>query len=228
MIFFDLDGTLLNSTGLWLQIDRIFLENRGILTLPDDYLRYVTNNNAPKSAAFTKERFQLPDSPEQILQEWQDMALHAYCHELPLTRGAKSLLHSLREENIPTSLLTACLPDLCHGALDKHKIKPYFKDIHIVTDLGFDKRDKELFPLVANIYGKHPSQCILIDDAIDYCFAAKQAGFTVIGIQDPHAKDNKDHLTQICDMYIEDLTQLTPSLLKKLSDDLEESYLATL
>lgn len=228
MIFFDLDGTLLESNGLWLRIDKIFLENRGIYTMPDDYLHYVTNHVAPKAAAYTKERFGLKESPEEILKEWQDMASHAYANELPLTKGAKQLLHSLKEEDIPMCLLTACLPDLCYGALDNHGIAPYFDNIHAAIELGFDKRDKDLFPLVAKLQGKHPAQCILIDDAIDYCTAAKEAGFTVIGIQDPHGKDNKKKLSHICDMFIEDLTQLNPEILRKMSTELEESYLASL
>lgn len=228
MIFFDLDGTLLESNGLWLRIDQIFLENRGIYTMPDDYIHYVTNHIAPKGAAYTKERFGLKESPEEILKEWQDMAAHAYRHELPLTKGAKNLLYSLKEEDIPMCLLTACLPELCQGALDNHGIEPYFQNIHAAIELGFDKRDKELFPLVAKLQGKHPSQCILIDDAIDYCIAAKESGFTVIGIQDPHGKDNKEKLSKICDMFVEDLTQLNPHILRTMSTKLEESYLATI
>lgn len=228
MIFFDLDGTLLDSNGLWLKIDQTFLENHGIDTIPDDYITYVTNHVAPKAAVFTKERFNLSISPEEIMAEWQDMARHAYCNELPLTKGAKLLLETLKQRGVPMCLLTACLPELCHGALNNHKIASYFQSIHAAIDLGMDKRDKELFPLVAKLHGKHPSQCILVDDAIDYCSAAKEAGFTVIGIKDPHRNDNKENMLSVCHHYVEDLTQITADDLIDLSKKLEESHLATL
>ena len=38
---FDLDGTLLDSMGVWDQIDAAFLAKRGI-TVPDDYMETVT------------------------------------------------------------------------------------------------------------------------------------------------------------------------------------------
>lgn len=213
MIFFDLDGTLLDSNGLWLSIDETFLKNHGIETIPEDYITYVTNHIAPKAATFTKERFQLEESPEEILETWEDMAKYAYCNELPLTNGAKELLCALGEKKVPVSLLTACLPELCHGALKNHGISDYFHSIHIAIHLGYDKREKELFSLVAKLHHKNPSQCILIDDAVDYCKAAKEAGFTVIGIQDPSMSKSKEQLEAVCDYFVEDLTQVSVDML---------------
>lgn len=224
MIFFDLDGTLLDSNGLWLEIDRIFLEKRGITTVPEDYIEFVSNHVAPKAAAFTKERFGLSETAEEILGEWQEMASHAYCHVLGLKKGAKELLESLKAENVPMCLLTACIPELCHGALENHGLTAYFKTIHTAIEMGLDKRDKELFPLVAKLQGKNPKQCIIIDDAVDYCIAARDAGFTVIGIHDPSAQHDQEMLKSVCDYYVEDLTQLTASMLMEKSRELEEKY----
>lgn len=224
MIFFDLDGTLLDSNGLWLEIDKSFLEERGIAPVPQDYIEFVTNHVAPKSAEYTKERFQLPESVEEILKEWQEMARQAYCTQLPLKKGAKVLLETLRQKEASMCLLTACLPELCYGALENHGIAAYFKTVHAAIELGMDKRDKELFPLVAKLHGKQPSQCILVDDAIDYCVAAKEAGFTVIGVHDPSTQQEKAPLKEVCDFYVEDLTQLTAEMLMEKVRELEEKH----
>lgn len=228
MIFFDLDGTLLDSNGLWLEIDKRFLEKRGITHIPDDYIEFVTSHVASSAAEFTKARFQLEESTEAIIDEWEEMAKQAYFNELPLTKGAALLLESLKKRNVEVSLLTACIPSLCYGALNNHGIAPYFKSIHAAMELGFDKRDKALFPFVANLHGKKPSQCILIDDAIDYCTAAKEAGFTVIGVQDPNSALTNPQLKTICDLFVEDLTQLDPDKLVGLLNKMEETHLATL
>ncbi len=219
MIFFDLDGTLLESNGLWIEIDRQFLQDRGITTVPDDYIEFVTSHVAPRAAQYTKERFNLPESAQEILAEWQEMASHAYSHQLPLKKGAKALLESLKEQGTPCCLLTACLPELCHGALHNHGISAYFKSIHTAIELGIDKRDKALFPLVAQLHSRKPEECILIDDAIDYCIAAKEAGFTVIGCLDPNTRQENRELSQVCDLYVEDLTQISA---KMLADKLKE------
>ena len=67
MYFFDLDGTLLDSNGIWLDIDIEFLGRRGISPVPEDYTDYVTHHSAPDAARYTRERFSLPETPEEIM-----------------------------------------------------------------------------------------------------------------------------------------------------------------
>ena len=47
---FDMDGTLLDSNGIWLDIDIEFLGRRGISPVPEDYPDYVTHHSAPDAA----------------------------------------------------------------------------------------------------------------------------------------------------------------------------------
>ena len=66
-ILFDMDGTLLDSNGIWLDIDIEFLGRRGISPVPEDYTDYVTHHSAPDAARYTRERFSLPETPEEII-----------------------------------------------------------------------------------------------------------------------------------------------------------------
>ena len=49
MYFFDLDGTLLDSNGIWLDIDIAFLGRYHIDPVPADYTEYVTHHTFPAS-----------------------------------------------------------------------------------------------------------------------------------------------------------------------------------
>ena len=51
---FDLDGTLLDSMGVWRKIDEDFLGKRGFV-VPDDYLVAITSKNFDAAAEYTKE-----------------------------------------------------------------------------------------------------------------------------------------------------------------------------
>ena len=64
-IIFDLDGTLVESNGVWSQIDIDFLGERGF-EVPDDYGKVVSAMDFRQAAIYTKERFGLPESIEQI------------------------------------------------------------------------------------------------------------------------------------------------------------------
>ena len=67
MLFFDLDGTLLDSNGIWLDIDVEFLGRHGIAPVPEDYTWYVAHHSAPEAARYTRARFGLPETPEEKL-----------------------------------------------------------------------------------------------------------------------------------------------------------------
>ena len=70
---FDLDGTLLDSMGLWQQIDVKFLTKRG-LEVSADYQRRITPMGFFDAAVYTIERFALYETPDELIQEWIDMA----------------------------------------------------------------------------------------------------------------------------------------------------------
>ena len=53
---FDLDGTLLDSMGIWGEIDRRFLERRGI-ELPEDYIDAMKFMEFNRAAEYTIRRF---------------------------------------------------------------------------------------------------------------------------------------------------------------------------
>ena len=113
MYFFDLDGTLLDSNGVWLDIDVEFLGRFGIGSVPEDYTGYVTHHGFDGSARYTRDYFRLPLTPEEIISAWREMARSAYAGQLELKPGARGFLERARASGIPCALLTSCIPSLC-------------------------------------------------------------------------------------------------------------------
>lgn len=73
MLFFDLDGTLVDSSGIWLQIDLDFTARRG-LAHTQEYHDFVIHSTAPVAAQFTKDYYHLPESADEIIAEWSAQA----------------------------------------------------------------------------------------------------------------------------------------------------------
>ena len=103
---FDLDGTLLDSMGVWLEVDRVFLARRGI-ALPDDYAAAISPMGFPAAAAYTKTRFSLPEDEASIMAEWHALAVDAYANHVGLKHGVREYLTSLRRRGIPFAAATA-------------------------------------------------------------------------------------------------------------------------
>ena len=164
MYFFDLDGTLLDSNGVWLDIDMEFLGRFGIGPVPEDYTDYVTHHGFDDSARYTRDYFRLPLTPEEIVAAWRELAREAYAGQLELKPGARGFLERARAAGIPLALLTSCIPSLCSAALERHRLRPLLDRVFTAGELGLEKRDPALYRLVARLCGLEGEDCVLFDD----------------------------------------------------------------
>ena len=81
MLLFDMDGTLIDSNGIWKDVDQRFLEKRG-LPYTQAYYEGVAHTIFPLAAKFTKEFCHLPESEEAIMAEWMEMAGDIYATDV--------------------------------------------------------------------------------------------------------------------------------------------------
>ena len=91
MYFFDLDGTLLDSNSIWLEIDIRFLGLHGIAPVPEDYTDYVTHHAFADAAEYTRQYFGLPLSAGEIVAAWHELALSLIHISPPQIVGGKGL-----------------------------------------------------------------------------------------------------------------------------------------
>ena len=115
MKLFDLDGTLLDSNGIWEEIDLRFLEKRGI-PWSREYHEGVIHAIFPVAARFTKEFCRLAESEEEIMAEWLEMAYDAYAHRLPAKEGAAEYLAACAARGERLALYTSAEPSLAKAA----------------------------------------------------------------------------------------------------------------
>ena len=207
MIFFDLDGTLIDSNGVWLQVDHTFLGRRGLEITPE-YTYTVGHSIFPVAAQFTKRYYHLEDSAEDIMAEWRALAYDAYAHTIPLKPGALELLDKLREEGRDMALLTAGLPELAKAALLRHKLEVYFRGLFFAQDVGLEKKDPKVYHIAADQFGVSPADSVLVEDAPHTCMAARAAGFRVVGIYDDFYAQQWDRVIKNSDRAVKSLHEL--------------------
>ena len=80
---FDLDGTILDSMGVWEIVDRRFLENNG-LPFEKDYIQDLLTMHFAQAAEYTKKRYAMEKSEAQIMEEWFAIAKGMYAGEVEL------------------------------------------------------------------------------------------------------------------------------------------------
>ncbi len=209
MILFDLDGTLIDSNGIWQEVDRIFLSAHG-LESTDEYLDVVSHSIFPIAAQFTKDYYHLDLSPQQIMDEWHALAKDAYEHRIPLKPGVREYMVHQAAQGESLALVSACVPELGYAVLSRHGLTPFFQHIIFAQEIGLEKRHPDFFQRVLQHLSVAAQECTFFDDAPDNCAAAKAAGMTVIGVLDPLYESQFDRIKQTCDRCIYDFTELMP------------------
>ncbi len=183
MYIFDFDGTLIDSNHLWVDIDLEFLARRGLSVTPE-YTELVIHSIFPLAAQYTKDYYHLSESPQEIMDEWMSMARQAYAGSAPLKPGVPQFLERCRSHGRKLALFTACQPELCMSALDRHGLTGFFRDIVFAQELGVEKRDPLAFPMLGRRLQVPLERCVFFDDSPAACASAKAAGLTVVGVRD--------------------------------------------
>lgn len=206
MLIFDLDGTLIDSNGVWVEVDKIFLKRRNA-PYTKEYYEGVAHTILTNCAVFTKEYLNLSESCEEIIAEWMELAAGQY-NDVPLKPGVRDYLDRCRQAGHRMSIFTACVPEHCRAALEHHQLMPYFEQIIYAQELGVDKKSPAIFRKIAEMLQVTPKDCVLFDDSLSACKAAKAAGMTVVGVHDPFFKDSEPDMRELCDQYITGFNQL--------------------
>ena len=206
MYLFDLDGTLIDSNGIWSDVDHTFLARRGY-PYTSEYYEGVAHTILPKAAVFTKEYCHLTESCEEIIAEWMELARDNYAH-VSLKPHVRELLDALRERGERMAIFTSSVPVHCETALRTHALADYFERVIFANDLGVDKSEPDAFRQAAELLGVSPQECILLDDSVKSCRSARAAGMYVIGVYDRFFESTKAEMPAACDRFVQDLCEL--------------------
>ena len=92
---FDLDGTLVDSFGVWNTVDRLFLSKRGF-AVPENYGKEMSAMGFDSAAEYTIKRFGLNEKKSDIIDEWNETATKLFENEVFLFEGVREYLIKLK------------------------------------------------------------------------------------------------------------------------------------
>ncbi|MGO5291399.1 HAD family hydrolase [Porcincola sp. LCP21S3_C12] len=207
---FDLDGTLVDSMWMWTDIDLEYLsrfsgaEDCDIRALQRD----IEGFSMPETAELFKTRFRIPDSLEQMQEDWNQMAYERYRTKVPLKAGARQLLETMRRKGMKLAVCTSNSRRLAETALQANDILGLFDRILTADEVGKGKPSPDIYLEAARQIGTVPARAIVFEDVISGAIAGKRAGMTVCGVADAYSEDRRMELVENCDYFIENFREL--------------------
>jgi HAD superfamily hydrolase (TIGR01509 family) len=200
-VIFDVDGTLIDSMWIWKQVDIEFLGKRGI-TLPEKLQFEIEGMSYSETAIYFKARFDLPETLEEIKEEWRVMAEDYYKWHIKLKSGVKEFLKLLHEKGLILGIATSNSRELVDHMLANHGIGQYFSKIRTSCEVEKGKPHPDVYLKVAEDMGMEPDNCLVFEDTLAGVMAAKSAGMKVIAMADEVSFESKDKLIEMTEGYI--------------------------
>ncbi len=202
-VIFDLDGTLTDSMWMWTDIDIEYLSRFGYEF--DKQLQIdIAGMSILETAVYFKEKYQIPFSLEEIIQDWIRMSIDKYQHEVPLKPYARELLKLLRENGVRTAIASSNAIEMIEVCLRSNSIEDKFDKIVTADQVERGKPYPDVYLYAAECIGADPARCLVFEDIPAGIKAAKAAGMTAIAVYDDFSAPEDDEKHRLADFYYHD------------------------
>ncbi len=206
-VLFDLDGTLIDSMGLWGEIDRKFFAEYGI-DMPSDLANQIGGMSMRETAEYFHDVMHFPCSVESMLDRWNQQAYQAYRYDLAFKPGAENFLKLLKERNIKTAIATSNSTELVDAVYENLGLSDYI-DLYVTShEVPRGKPSPDVYLLAAKRLDVSPEDCLVFEDILPGIQAGKSAGMKVCTIFDEHSRGDEKKKQDLADYYIHDFNDL--------------------
>lgn len=207
-VIFDLDGTLMDSMWVWPDIDVEYLGRYGE-TLPKDLQDDIEGMSFTETAVYFKERFHIPESIEEIKEEWNRLAYDKYAREVPMKSGAAGFLREIRRRGIKTAIASSNSRKLIMACLEHNEAADCFDFIITACDVSKGKPAPDIYLSVASSLSVEPGRCLVFEDVPMGILAGKRAGMKVCAVEDSFSLGQAEKIRRMADYYIRSYDEIS-------------------
>ena len=160
---------------MWEAIDVEYLGRYG-LECPSDLQKAIEGMSFSETAVYFKERFNLPDSIEEIKQAWVEMSLEKYQKEVPVKPGVREFLEEISIRGIKAGIATSNGREMVDAVLKSLGLEQYFQVVATACEVAAGKPAPDIYLEVARRLGAKPENCLVFEDVPAGIMAGKNAG----------------------------------------------------
>lgn len=199
---FDFDGTLFDSMFIWDTASETYL--RSIGKEPADDLQSILKPlSLYQSAAYLGEHYGIPLSTEEIMDGINRTVEDFYFHTVEPKPGVIAFLEELDRKGVHMCIATATDRYQVEAALVRCGMKSFFSDIFTCTEVGSGKDRPLIFRKAMEHLGTDRSNTVVVEDAWHAIRTAKEDGFSVVAVYDPH-ENMQSSVRGTADVYLTD------------------------
>ena len=206
----DMDGTLLDSSGMWDVVSEQVLAPWGKVCTSREREDTMTMT-VDGTAAYYVQHFSLPIPPEQMAASIREHARRAYATLARVKPGVPQALDAMRARGVTLCVASGTEKPLVDAALEQFGILDRFAfTLDCVTPRG--KEEPEVYLRAAERFGAKPAQIMVFEDSPTAVATARKAGFYTVGVLDSYTRPHWEQVRASADAVLDSLTDWTRQL----------------
>ncbi|MEG2406881.1 MAG: HAD family phosphatase [Clostridiales bacterium] len=204
---FDLDGTLLDSMGMWRNVLPNYLKSLNI-TNGKEINELVEKLSFVQAATYVSEKFDLGKTADEIYNEIEESIVYQYKNVIERKPYVLEYLEGLKNSGVHMCLATLTDGYMAELVTERLGIREYLDFILTVGEVGVGKHKPTIYLTCAEKFGFAVADCVVFEDAPYAIETAKKAGFQCYGICDKWQSYPKGFTDKYCDKFITNFEEL--------------------
>lgn len=230
-VIFDLDGTLIDSIGMWNLTDYTLIKRLSGLSIDFDVIQndrddFLHNNTSGEIyinyCKFLIDKYNLSIKDEKQLSEYRrELYKEIYENEIQFKSNVVSLLKKLKESGYILILATMSSKDQIDIYAQSPKlvkeanIKEIFDLITTKDNVTLKKPNPEIYNNIISYFNAQKDECLVFEDSYSGVLAAKNAGVEVVNIYDKYSDKDRNKINTTADYAILDYNEIIDLLEKE-------------
>lgn len=226
LLIFDLDGTLIDSVGVWNEVDceiisRIRRDGKkelvDIQKSRDEALsRYRQSDNPYLSYyGWLKEKYNALESAEEIGEMRKAVAKSMIETRVDYKPFADKAIKALKDAGFALVIASTTrrinmqtYMDINRNIISKAPLRDYFSVIYTHEDAENIKPAPDIHLRLMRELNVSPDECLVFEDSLVGVQAAKNAGIEVCAVYDKYSDGDRDEIDSLADYRINDFCEL--------------------
>lgn len=200
-VIFDCDGTLVDSMGVWRELEEELARRAGVVLSPED-TDTLTTLTISECGAYFHGNFGLGGSAQDVVDMIDAFMLEYYRDRSCPRQGALAFVQALAECGVRMSVASSTPPVCLNAGVAHCGFAPYLDAVVSVDDVGMSKREPAVYNRARELMGTPRERTWVFEDAAYALRTVRAAGYPAVGIYDCDLSGTWEELLKLADIAI--------------------------